>query len=103
MSDYVASIERFTDNVSEKAIENLVDHLGIALRSPDGATVAASDPEELKTIQDGFCTKHLDMAADEAAAAVEQVCEIMKHDSAKCRVTFYYLLADRAGKLSKFE
>ena len=103
MSNYAESIERFTETVSTSAIDNIVKHLGIALRSGDGATVAASDPSELKTIQDGFCAKKLGMSAEEAQSAIEKVCEIMKHDSAKCRVTFYYLLADNAGKIGEFE
>ena len=102
MSNYVESIARFVDKVDETVVENLVKHLGIALRNPDSATVAASDPSELETIQNGFCAKYLEMGAEEAAEACKNVAEIMKHDTAKCRVTFYYLLADKAGKLSKF-
>lgn len=102
MSNYAESIGRFVDKVDETVIENLVKHLGIALQNPDSATVAASDPSELETVQNGFCAKYLEMNAEEAAEACQAVAEIMKHDSAKCRVTFYYLLADRAGKLSKF-
>lgn len=97
---YVESIQRFCDNVDHAAIDNIVKHLGIALQNPDGATVAASDPAELKTIQEGFCAKKLGMGPDDAKKAVQDVCELMKHDSAKCRVTFYYVLADRAGKLN---
>lgn len=102
MSQYVESIERFTENVNTIAIDNLVKHLGIALHSADGKTVAASDPAELATVRDGFCMKYLDMSPGQADTAIEEVCETMKHDSAKCRVTFYYLLADKAGKLEKF-
>lgn len=102
MSNYAESIERFA-KVNEAAIAGIVKHLGIALQSADGSTVAASDPDELKTIQEGFCAKHLGMTAEAAAKAVEEVCETMKHDAAKCRVTFYYLLADKVGKLADFE
>ncbi|MEM8734323.1 MAG: DUF2853 family protein [Planctomycetota bacterium] len=101
-STYVESIERFADSVDTSAIDNIVKYLGIALQSADGSTVAASDPDELKTIQDGVCAKKLGLDASEAEAAIQQVCEIMKHDAAKCRVTFYYLLADKAGKLEAF-
>jgi hypothetical protein len=53
----------------------------------------------LATIRDGFCAKELGMGPEEAEAAIAQVAELMKYDTAKCRVTFYYLLAHRAGKL----
>lgn len=102
MSQYVESIERFSTPVNQAAIDGLVKHLGIALRSADAATVAASDESELATIRDGFCAKHLGMASEEADKAIAEVAETMKHDSAKCRVTFYYLLAEKAGKLSDF-
>jgi energy-coupling factor transporter ATP-binding protein EcfA2 len=102
MSNYAESIERFVDSVNTAAIDGLVKHLGIALRNPDSATVAASDDSELATVRDGFCAKHLGMSAEEADAAIAKVAETMKHDSAKCRVTFYYLLADAAGKLDQF-
>ena len=96
---YVESIERFCEQVDTSAIDNIVNYLGIALRSSDGSTVAASDADELKTIQEGFCVKKLGMEPAEAEAAVQRICELMQHDAAKCRVTFYYLLAEKTGKL----
>jgi hypothetical protein len=100
MSHYVESISRFV--VNQAAIDGIVKHLGIALRSPDGSTVAVSDPSEVATIRDGFCAKELGLSREEAENAIQAVSELMKHDTAKCRVTFYYLLADRAGKLDQF-
>ena len=35
--------------------------------------------------------------------AVVEVCEKMKADHDKARVTFYYLLAERFGKLALFQ
>jgi hypothetical protein len=101
-TSYIESIERFTDKVDTAAVDNIVKYLGIALQSSDGSTVAASDAKELATIENGVCAKKLGMDASQAKAAIEEVCEIMKHDSAKCRVTFYYLLADKANKLDAF-
>ena len=43
MSNYLESIQRFAPNATEEQVENVVKHLGIALQSPDAATVAASD------------------------------------------------------------
>ncbi len=101
MSHYAESIERFA-TVNQAAIDGIVKHLGIALQNADGKTVATSDQNELDTIRNGFCAKYLEMSGEEADAAISEVSETMKHDSAKCRVTFYYLLADKAGKLEQF-
>lgn len=102
MSQYEESIERFVDSVNTNAIDGIVKHLGIALQSADGQTVATSDEDELATIRDGFCAKHLGLSAEEANEAIAKVSETVKHDSAKSRVTFYYLLAHNAGKLDQF-
>ncbi len=101
MSNYVESIERFCEKVDAGIVDGIAKSLAGALASADGATVAASDPSELRTIRDGFCANKLELNAEEADAAIAQVCDVMKHDSAKCRVTFYYLLADRTDRLSK--
>ena len=39
---------------------------------------------------------------DSLDAAVEEVCAAMKADRTKSRLTFYYLLAERFGKLDAF-
>lgn len=102
MSMYLESIQRFDADAKESTIENIVKHLGIALRSNDGATVAMSDDKELATIREGFCAKKLDLNSEEADKLIQEVGQDMKHDAAKCRVTFYYMLAHKAGKLEQF-
>ena len=57
---------------------------------------------ELDSIRDGFCKKHLELEPAKAEELIAEVCEVMKHDSAKSRVTFYYLLAEKAKKLDIF-
>jgi hypothetical protein len=103
MSQYLESIQRFDENAKQSTVDNIVKHLGIAMQSADGQTVAASSKEELERIRDGFCQKHLDLEAPAAEAMIGEVMELLKHDSAKSRVTVYYLLAQKAGKLEKFE
>ena len=102
MAQYLESIKRFDKRPSEPAIESIVKHLGIALRSSDGSTVATSDPRELERIRDGFCAKHLGLEADKAESLIAEVADEMKQDAAKCRVTFYYLLAHKSGNLEQF-
>ena len=102
MSHTLESVQRFDPDAKQSTVDNIEKHLGIALRTADGQTVAASDKKELDQIRDGFCKKHLDLEPEAAEAMIAEVLELLKHDSAKSRVTVYYLLAQKAGKLDKF-
>ncbi len=104
MTDYLADVKKFASNVDEAAVNGIVRHLGIALRSRDASMVACTDPKELSRIRDGFCRKKLglDDADDAVDSAIQSVCKAMKADNTKARVTFYYLLAEHFGKLDLF-
>ena len=101
MSNYLENVKQYVESPIEDAVDSLVGHLGIALKSRDGANVAATDPNELKKIRDGYCNTNLDLDADEADAAIAKVCEMMKDDHNKCRVTFYYLLAQETDRMHR--
>ena len=101
MSKYLENVKKYVDSPREDAVEALVGHLGIALENRDSATVAAGDPKELETIQKKYCSRTLDLTKEEAEKAMAAVCEKMKGDTAKCRVTFYYLLADVSDTLHR--
>jgi hypothetical protein len=62
--------------------------------------VSCSDPEELARVREKWCKKKFgatdDHRSDEIIAAV---CETMKADRNKGRVTFYYLVAKHMGTL----
>jgi len=100
--DYAADVKRYVDSADEKVIANIVKHLGIALRSKDASLVSCSSKDELARVRDSWLKKKLDMGDDDAALdkMVKDVCEQMKDDHNKHRVTFYYLLAEKAGKMS---
>ena len=101
MSDYAADIRKYTANVDEGAVKSIVAYCGIALRNADSALVAATSPDELATVRDGFAAKKLGLDAAAADAGIKAVVEKMKGDSRKSRVTFYYLLAEATGTLGK--
>jgi hypothetical protein len=101
MSKYLEDVKKFVDNPNEDAVEALVGHLGIALDNRDSAMVAASDPKELESIKSTYCRKTLDLSAEEADQAIAAVCERMKGDHSKNRVTFYYLLAEESGTMNR--
>ena len=101
MSDYAADIRKYTANVDEGTVKSIVTYCGIALRNADSALVAATSPDELATVRDGFAAKKLGLAADAADAGIKAVVEKMKGEARKSRVTFYYLLAEATGTLGK--
>ena len=101
ISKYLEDIKRYDSSPNEKAVETIVKYLGIALRSRDASLVSCSDDSELDRVRTGFCVKKLGLDASAAADAVAKVCEQMKGDRAKQRVTFYYLVAQATGTMGK--
>ncbi len=99
MSDYSADVALYTAEVDEAAVAGIVKHLGIALRSTDASLVSCSDQSELDRVRESWLIKKLGLEGD-LDAAIADVCTAMKADRTKARVTFYYLLAEKFGKLA---
>ena len=102
--DYTPDIKKYVATVDEAAVGGIVRHLGIALRSKDASLVAASDPEELKRVREGFMKKKLALTGSdkELDTMLGEVMTKMKGVREKSRVTVCYLLAEKAGKLELF-
>ena len=100
--NYSDDIKRYQPNVNDKAVAGIVKHLGIALKSADASLVSCSSKEELARVRDSWLKKKLALPGDDAALdkAIADVCATMKADKRKSRVTFYYLLAEKHGKLA---
>ena len=102
MSDYLADVRRYDAAAPEETVAKIVKHLGIALRNKDSSLVSCSDPSELARVREKWCKKKFgatdDAKCDEIIAAV---CETMKADRNKGRVTFYYLVAKHMGTLGQ--
>ncbi len=101
MTEHVTDIKKYTPNVNEVAVSAIVKYCGIALQRADSALVSASDPKELATVRDGFAAKKLGLTAEAADVGIKATAEKMKAARHKSRVTFYYLLAEATGTLSK--
>ncbi|MDZ7823199.1 MAG: DUF2853 family protein [Ahrensia sp.] len=99
MSDYLADVKRYDAGADEAVVSKIVKHLGIALRSKDASLVSCSDQSEVDRVVEKWCGKKLGMDAAAGAEITAKVCEAMKADRNKQRVTFYYLVAKHAGKL----
>ncbi|MGD9508645.1 MAG: DUF2853 family protein [Geminicoccaceae bacterium] len=103
MQDHVADVRKYAKNtVDEAALAGLLKTYRLVLGKADTRYVACSDPAERERVRDSFLKKKLGLSGDDLDAAVEQVCAAMKADRTKSRLTFYYLLAERFGKLEAF-
>ena len=101
-TDYAADIKEYAITVDDKAVAGIVKYLGIALKSSkDAALVSCSSKAELERVRENFMKKKLKMTEPDADLdkALKAVCDKMKADHDKSRVTFCYLLAEKAGKL----
>jgi len=100
MTDYLADVRKYAPAADEAKVNAIVKHLGIALRNRDSSLVSCSDADERARVRESWCKKKLGLSGDaELDAAILSVCETMKADHSKSRVTFYYLVADKLGKL----
>lgn len=99
---YVADVQRYDAKADASVIRKIVIHCGIALRNNDGRYVACSDEAERQTVRNSWLTRKLGVDGETAELdkKVLAVCETMKADRMKNRVTFYYLLAKNEDKLS---
>lgn len=100
MSEYLEGVQRYDAGADADVVAKIVKHLGIALRSKDASLVSCSDQSELDRVRESWCMKKLGLT-DEGACndCIASVCETMKGDRNKARVTFYYLVAKHMGKL----
>jgi len=101
LDKYLANVQKFDAKASRDVVANIVKYCGVALRSRDSSLVACSDEAEIKRVASGFATKKLGMKTGQLDM-VKSVCQDMKSERFKNRVTFYYLAAKKTGKLNLF-
>jgi hypothetical protein len=103
IAKYLEDVKEHASAVNEAAVAKIVKHLGIALRSKDASLVSGSDQSELERVREKWLKKKLQLTQPDAEldAAVKAVVDGMAAKGAKLkqRVTVYYLLADKFGKL----
>jgi Protein of unknown function (DUF2853) len=101
MADYLADVKRYAPAANEKVVAAIVKHLGIALKSKDASLVACSSKDELERVRESWCKKKLALTGTDAEIdkSIKAICDKMKADHDKHRVTFYYLLAEHYKKI----
>jgi len=98
--DYKSDIAKYAEgSINDKAVDAIVKFCGIALQSRDASLVSCTDSAEVDRIRKGFATKALGLSEAESDKIINLVCEKMKADKTKHRVTFYYLMAEASGKI----
>ncbi len=103
-TDWAADVKKYAPSADDAVIAKMVSTYRLVLSKPDTATVAFSDPAEVERVKENFLRKKLGLTQsdDELDAAIAAVGEQLKGVNHKRRVTVYYLLADKFGKLDVF-
>jgi hypothetical protein len=101
--DHLADVKKFAKKpVNEAAVTAMARTYALVMSKPDTRYVACSDPTEIERVRDNFLKKKLGLNGGDLDASIKAVCEVMKADRTKSRLTFYYLLAEHHGKLDSF-
>ena len=104
MADWAADVKKYVSNANEAAIAGLEKTYRLVMSSADSAYVAFSDKTELETVKKNFLEKKLGLTDTDGSfdAALEHVGAVLKGVNKKSRITVYYLLAEKFGKLGDF-
>jgi hypothetical protein len=102
--DWVLDVKKYVPAANDAAIKGIVKHLGVALQSRDASFVACQDKSERDRVRDSFLKKKLGLMESDAELdkSVVEICQKMHADRDKSRVAFYYMLAEKYGKLPLF-
>ncbi len=100
--DHKADLKKYAPAADMAHVDKIIKHLGIAMKGTDTQLVACSSKDELVRVRDSWCKKKLALTQPDAELdkAIADICTKMKGDKNKSRVAFYYLLAEKHGKLA---
>jgi hypothetical protein len=92
-------------SVDSAALEGVAKACGPSIYNNDASTVSSSDQAELDRVKNNFLKKKLGLSdSDGLDAAIDYaVDKIGKSNRNKYRAVFYYILAEKYGKLSQFK
>lgn len=103
MQEHKATVAKYT-KVNTAALDGMAKTYALVLSNNDSQYVACGDQGEKDTVRENFLKKKLGLTNSDADlnTAIDGVCQAMKEDRFKSRLAFYYLLAEKFGKLSMF-
>lgn len=102
--DWLAHVRTYAADADEAVVKKIVNYCGIALRNRDSSLVSFADPAETARVRENYLRKKLALTDDDATldSGIARIGERMAGDTAKNRVTVYYLLADHFDRLDVF-
>ena len=96
-------LAKYSSKINNAAFEKMAKNYSLVMSGVDSRHVACGDSSERDTVRENFLKKKLGLTGDDALnASIEAVCVTMKEDRLKSRLVFYYLLAEKHGKLGVF-
>jgi hypothetical protein len=104
IQEHKATVAKYTSSVNTAALDAMAKNYALVLSNKDSQFVSCGDASEKDTVRENFLKKKLGLTNSDADldAAIDSVCQTMKDDRFKSRLAFYYLLAEKFGKLSQF-
>ncbi len=102
---FFGNIQGFTAGVDEAALKGVAKSLGPSIYLGDASMVSCSDSTELARVKNNFLIGKLGLADSPALdEAIKGVCDqIGSSVRTKHRAVFYYLLAEKFGKLDNYK
>lgn len=103
--DWIEDVKKYAPKADDAVLESMLKTYRLTLSNADSAYVAFGDPEELARVRDNFLKKKLGLTESEEKldAAIKEVGEVLKGVNHRSRLTVYYLLAEKFGKLGVFK
>lgn len=104
IQEHKATVAKYVSNVNEAALAGMAKTYALVLSNKDSQFVSCGDESEKATVRENFLKKKLGLSHSDADldAAIDAVCQTMKEDRFKSRLAFYYILAEKYGKLAQF-
>ena len=105
LDQYRASFKEMGASFDEDTLKAVAKSLGPSIYNADSSKVSASDKEELDRVKNNFLIKKLGLAdgADLDKAIQDVVNKFGSSNRNKYRAVFYYLLAEKFGKLGNYK
>ena len=97
-------LAKYCSAIHDGALANMNKTYALVMSKPDAKFVSCGDQSEKDTVRENFLKKKLGLTEGDDAlnASIDAVCLTMKEDRFKSRLVFYYLLAEKHGKLEMF-
>lgn len=104
-TDWAADLKKHVPDADDAVVAKMLSTYRLVLSRADTASVAFSDEGELATVRENFLKTKLGLTApdEELDAAIAEVGQRLAGVRRRSRLTVYYMLAEKFGKLDVFK